>query len=218
MNGDGTMYQGPVGHAVHYVEDDPTAETGGCNVLLTTPSYDESGGSSGAFAYFGCWLSARFLHDAHEPDHLNKRQALYREYGLGLYDIMCQKLASAPRRLDRDKLGPKLDEVSKLADEKAQIARLREIAAKDVGVAMDGYDPVAEGAQGTLTWPQYQMNHQQGGSAARRRAAEGPGPRRPVDEPQALSRTRAAGAGFRPAVAPGTLSGGRTGPPTPPRG
>jgi hypothetical protein len=158
MNGSGTMYLGPLGHAVHTFEDNPSEDLSSCESILN------SGIDGGAFAYLGCAFSRRFLHNPHEPDFVNRRQDLYREYGSTLYDIVDVKLPNSPRRLTRDVLSTKLDEVSRIGDENSQIARIRAIASDDLRVPMDpGYRPEEEGANGPLTWSQYVMNHQQNG-------------------------------------------------------
>jgi hypothetical protein len=109
-----------------------------------------------------CSLDRRYLHIPYEPDYLHKRRDLYREYGLTLYDIVRQKLPNAKAQLTREALAAKLDEVSYLTDDPAQIAKLREIATNDVKVPMNfNYRPEEEGKNGTLSWNQYLMNHQQ---------------------------------------------------------
>lgn len=153
MNGSGTMYKGPAGHAVHYVEEDPDPDYSECEPFL-----DPMTGEGGYFAYLGCAFARKFFHDAHEPDHIDQRTDLYREYGLALYDIVCAKLPQAARRLTRDQLRAKLDEIPRLTGEPAQIARLRETAA-GMGTPLVAYAPEAEVAGGPLNWGAYLQLH-----------------------------------------------------------
>jgi hypothetical protein len=94
--------------------------------------------------------------DAHAPDFLQTRPALYREYAEGLYDIVCDKMPNRQRLLTRADLASRLAEVSGVAGDISQIAALRNIAGRDLCQLMGGYRPESEDL---VVWQKFRGAH-----------------------------------------------------------
>ncbi len=93
---------------------------------------------------------AGFSDDGHAPDEIWLRPDLYVQYGLSLYDVLCQALPSSGQRVRRSELTGKLTAVAKINNEKDQIMQLR-----NFGDAMGcpfnpGYTPETYGMR---HWP-----------------------------------------------------------------
>ena len=103
--------------------------------------------------------------DGHEPDYIDTRPDLYKDYGLGLYDILLKKVAATPR-LAPEALGDKLLEIAKLRvnakneaeAEFTQIARIREVALADLKQGLAAYAPERDTPR-TTTWADFQTKH-----------------------------------------------------------
>lgn len=131
VNGGERMYYGPIGHLQQ-------ANVADCTQLLQKRG-----------------LEAACLDSAYGVDNMNRRDNLYPNYGLALYDVLVKTWGSTPVA-ERSKVEDYLYEVMSEAEEDAQALKLRILAAKLSNVVHGDYDPNDEPC---VPWKKFHANH-----------------------------------------------------------
>jgi hypothetical protein len=94
--------------------------------------------------------------DGHGPDHIQERRDLYLQYLEGLYEIVVGRTPHQQRRLDRTGLVARALDIMSIGGDAAQGARMRQIAAHDLGCVMNAYRPEHEK---TTSWKHFCEHH-----------------------------------------------------------
>jgi len=100
-------------------------------------------------------LDGHSIRNPHAPDFVNTRAALYREYGLAMFDLFVDKWKTVPK-IDRDKFSDHLDKISSLMGDLDQIGEIKVITIREAGVAALAYSPEFEPL---ADWKKFRSGH-----------------------------------------------------------